>query len=114
MAREFMRFAARWRSWWRPVGHIAIVVAFVLTALGTPLIRKSGAEPGSAQRAGQPSTQDALTVHNALADATRVAHAHDPACSARIDDVARTNHSVNPSCSRPSEAAPTQASGPDR
>jgi hypothetical protein len=81
--------------------HIAIVVAFVISVLGYPLIKKSGAEPQRPQQAGQRINPYVAASHiasarvNVLAGDTRGAEAHvnalahDLARSARVPDTAR-------------------------
>jgi len=93
--------ATNWSAWRRPLVHVAIVVAFVFSVLGYPLIKKSGAEPQRPQQAGQPINPYVTASHiasvrvNVLARDTRGAEAHanalaqDLARSARLPDTTR-------------------------
>jgi hypothetical protein len=101
MGRGSRRPATNWSAWRRPLAHVAIVVAFVISVLGYPLIKKSGAEPGRPQQAGQPINPYVAASHiagarvAALVGDTRDAGAHinalahDLARSERLPDVTR-------------------------
>ena len=72
MGRGISRTAARWPTSWRPVGHIGIVAAFVVSVIGYPLIDKSDANAGRPQQAGQPVNGYAIAAHVALARADAI------------------------------------------
>jgi hypothetical protein len=94
--------ATNWSAWRRPLAHVAIVVAFVFSVLGYPLIKKSGAEPQRPQQAAQPINSHVAASHiasarvNVLAGDTRSADAH---VNALAHDLARTERI--PAATRP-------------
>jgi hypothetical protein len=101
MGRGTNRPALRWQAWRRPLGHLAIVIAFVASVLGYPLIQKSGADAARPQQAGEPLNPYVAASHiasarvDALTGNTRGAQAHvnalarDLTRSARLPDTTR-------------------------
>jgi hypothetical protein len=87
--------------WPRAIAHLAIVVVFVLTALGYAPLRERAAEATRSQQAGKPMNPivtgahiaaariDAMTGDARGAQAHVDAIAHDLARSARVADVGR-------------------------
>lgn len=87
--------------WQRAVAHLAIIVVFVLSALGYAPLRDRAAEAAHPQQAGQPldpyvtagrvarARADLLVGDTRAAKAQVDAIAHDMLRSARVPDVAR-------------------------
>jgi hypothetical protein len=93
--------ATRWLGWQRALAHVAIVIVFVLSALGYAPFRQQRAAAARPQQAGQPIDPYATAAHIAGARAdllvgdARGAEAHvnavanDMLRSARVPDVSR-------------------------
>lgn len=100
MARRLAYPAGRWQTWRRPLAHLAIVVAFVASALGYP-VGKDGGQHERPQRAGEPVNPYVAAAHITAARVAMLAGdasgaqahigalTHDVMRSARVPDVTR-------------------------